>query len=108
MRPPVEDPGLCRAWFEQLWLDVCRLRSRYMLPVRTRWWESPIQVEVLAALAAWVDRYDSGEWDDPPGKLTLLYDLERVASMLRDGNDPFYPERDRLSFDRFLTAIGDA
>ena len=62
-----------------------------MLPVRSWWWENPIQVEALAALAAWVERYDSGEWDDPPGKLALLYDLERVAAMLRDGNDPFYP-----------------
>jgi hypothetical protein len=107
MRPPVEDPALCRAWFEQLWLDVCRLRERYSLPVRTRWWESPLQVEALAAIAAWVERYDSGEWDDPPGKLALLYDLERVAAMLRDGNDPFSPDRDRRSFDRFLVAIGE-
>ena len=78
-----------------LWVDVCRLRERYMLPVRTCWWENPIQVEALAALAAWVERYDSGEWDDPPGKLALLYDLERVSAMLRDGNEPFYPDRDR-------------
>ena len=62
-----------------------------MLPVRTCWWENPIQVEALAALAAWVERYDSGEWDDPPGKLALLYDLERVAAMLRDGNEPVLP-----------------
>jgi hypothetical protein len=105
MRPPVEDPQLCFEWFEDLWLDVCRLRERYTLPVRSRWWENPIQVEALAALAAWVERYDSGEWDDPPGKLALLYDLERVAAMLRDGNDPFYPGRDRPEFDRFLAAI---
>ncbi len=105
MRPPVEDPEQCRAWFEDLWLDVCRLRERYALPVRSHWWESPIQVEVLAALAAWAQRYDSGEWDDPPGKLALLYDLERVAMMLRDGNDPFYPDRDRRSFERFLAVI---
>jgi len=105
MRPPVEDPQLCREWFEDLWLDVCRLRERYLLPVRSRWWENPIQVEALAALAAWVERYDSGEWDDPPGKLALLYDLERVAAMLRDGNDPFYPGRDRPEFDGFLAAI---
>ena len=65
-----------------------------------------MQVETLAALAAWVERYDSGEWDDPPGKLTLLYDLERVAGMLRDGNDPFYPDRDRQAFKRFLAALG--
>jgi hypothetical protein len=105
VRPPVEDPELCGEWFEELWLDVCGLRERYMLPVRTLWWENPIQVEALAALAAWVERYDSGEWDDPPGKLALLYDLERVAGMLRDGNDPFHPDRDRPAFERFLTAL---
>jgi hypothetical protein len=60
---------MCRAWFERLWVAVCQLRERYMLPVRTRWWENPIQLEALAALAEWVDRYDSGEWDDPPGNL---------------------------------------
>lgn len=106
MRPPVEDPVLCRGWFENLWLDVCRLRERYMLPVRSGWWENPLQVEALAALAAWVERYDSGEWDDPPGKLALLYDLERVAAILRDGREPFYPERDGPAFTHFLSTIG--
>ena len=47
------------------------------------WWEDGAQVEALAALAAWVGRYDSGEWDDPPGKLALLYDLERVRELIR-------------------------
>jgi hypothetical protein len=46
------------------------------------------QFEALAALAAWVARYDSGEWDDPPGKLALLYDLERVRELVR-GHEPF-------------------
>jgi len=105
MRPPIEDPDLCRTWFDGLWIDVCRLRERYMLPIRTYWWENPVQVETLAALAAWVERYDSCEWDDPPGKLALLYDLEKVATMLRDGNDPFYPDRDRPAFDRFVAAL---
>ena len=27
--------------------------------------------------------------------------------MLRDGNDPFYPDRDRPEFDRFLAVIND-
>ena len=93
-------------WFEQLWSDVCMLRGRFRLSVRSGWWEDQVQVETLAALAAWVERYDSGEWDDPPGKLALLYDLERVASMLRDGNQPFDPVRDRLSFARHLIEIG--
>jgi hypothetical protein len=93
-------------WFEQLWTDVCMLRMRYRLPVRSRWWEDQVQVEALAALAGWVHRYDSGEWDDPPGKLALLYDLERVATLLRDGNDPFNPDRDRLAYARHLIELG--
>jgi hypothetical protein len=106
VRPPVEDPQLCHAWFEQLWGNVCALRERYHLPLRHGWWEDPVQVEALAALAEWVERYDSGEWDDPPGKLALLYDLERVALLLRVGGDPFYAERDREAFTRHLAALG--
>ena len=93
-------------WFEQLWVDVCALRDRYGLALRSGWWRDSIQLEALAALAAWVQRYDSGEWDDPPGKLALLYDLERVSLLLRDGLDPFYPERDRAVFLRFLIESG--
>ena len=93
-------------WFEQLWTDVCRLRQRYRLPLRSGWWTKQIQVEALAALAAWVDRYDSGAWDDAPGKLGLLYDIERVAALLRDGDEPFHPDRDRLAYARYLIAIG--
>jgi hypothetical protein len=93
-------------WWERLWTDVCRLRDRYRLAIRSGWWEDERQVEALAALAAWVDRYDSGEWDDPPGKLSLLFDLERVASLLRDGVDPFHPDRDRLRFARHLVDLG--
>ena len=61
-----------------------------------------LQVEALAALAAWTNRYDSGEWDDPPGKLALLYDLERIAALLRDGREPFHPDRDHAAFSRHL------
>ena len=74
--------------------------------VRSGWWENDVHVETLAALAAWVARYDSGEWDDPPGKLALLYEIERVAGLLRDGNEPFHPDRDRLAFARHLVEIG--
>jgi hypothetical protein len=35
-------------WFEQLWSDVCMLRERYRLPVRSGWWEDELQVEALA------------------------------------------------------------
>ncbi len=93
-------------WFEQLWADVCMLRDRYRLAIRSSWWEDQRQVEALAAFAAWVHLYDSGEWDDPPGKLALLYDLERLAAILRDGADPFHPDRDRLAFARYLIDLG--
>lgn len=93
-------------WFERLWNEVCRLGARYRLPIRNGWWEDQVQVEALAAFAAWVGRYDSGEWDDPPGKLALLHDLERLSVLLRDGREPFNPDRDRLAFTRFLIDEG--
>jgi hypothetical protein len=102
----LESNGARRRWFDQLWDDVCALRLRYGLPVRSRWWEDDIQIEVLAALAAWVQRYDSGDWEDPPGKLSLLFELERIETLLRDGNDPFHPHRDRPGFDRHLELLG--
>jgi hypothetical protein len=93
-------------WWQQLWCDVCELRMRYELPVRTDWWTHSVQLEALAALAAWISTYDDGEWDDPPGKLSLLLDLDRIAALLRDGGDPFYPDRDRPAFERYLQDIG--
>jgi hypothetical protein len=105
-RWPLDPEGLYprerRVWFEQLWDDVVMLRRRYRLPLRSGWWEHPLQVEALAAMAAWVHRYDTGEWDDPPGKLALLFELERVAQLLRDGQDPFDPHRDRSAFEAHL------
>jgi hypothetical protein len=99
-------PGARWQWFDQLWSDVCSLSARYRLSVRSEWWADELQVEVLAAYSAWVRRYDSGEWDDPPGKLALLFDLERVAAALRDGVDPFNPARDRAAFERHLLLLG--
>lgn len=93
-------------WFDQLWNDVCTLQRRYHLAVRSGWWTDHVQVEALAALASWVARYDSGEWDDPPGKLALLYDLERVGTLLREGRDPFHPERDRMAYVAHLLELG--
>jgi hypothetical protein len=93
-------------WFEQLWRDVGALRDRYRLAVRAGWWADERQLEVLAALAAWVERYDSGEWDDPPGKLSLLFDLERAAAALREGIEPFHPRRDRAAFEQHLIELG--
>ena len=41
-----------------------------------------------------------------PGKLALLFDIERVAALLRDGVDPFHPDRDRTAFVRHLIDLG--
>ena len=92
--------------WEQLWADVLMLARRYRISPGNDWWEDATQVEALAALAAWAARYDSGEWDDPPGKLARLYDLERVAVLLRDSGEPFHPDRDRLAFARYLIDAG--
>jgi predicted RNA-binding Zn ribbon-like protein len=77
------------------------------LPAGSRhdWWEDAAKVEALSALAAWVARYDSGQWDDPPGKLALLHDLERVRELVR-GHEPFDPARDHAAFARFLVDEG--
>ncbi len=93
-------------WFEQLWGDAITLRERYGLALRSGWWTDPIQVEALAALAAWVARYDSGEWDDPPGKLALLYDLDRLGGLLRDGREPLNPDRDCAAYLAHLEGLG--
>ena len=92
-------------WWQQLWSDVVSLRERYRISPGNDWWEDGVRVEALAALAAWVARYDSGEWDDPPGKLALLYDLERVRELIR-GHEPFHPDRDRAAFASFQIDTG--
>jgi hypothetical protein len=92
-------------WWEQRWSDVEMLGNRYRVRPGNGWWEDGKQAEALAALAAWVGRYDSGEWDDPPGKLALLYDLERVRELI-GGAEPFHPDRDRTAFARFLIESG--
>jgi hypothetical protein len=92
-------------WWQQLWSDVIMLGRRYRVRPGKDWWEDVMHVEALAALAAWIERYDCGEWDDPPGKLALLYDLERVRELIR-GAEPFHPDRDRAEFVRFLIDAG--
>jgi hypothetical protein len=92
-------------WWEQLWSDVEMLGNRYRVRPGNDWWEHRVKVEALAALAAWVARYDSGEWDDPSGKLALLYDLERVGELIK-GSEPFDATGDRAAFDRFLIDSG--
>jgi hypothetical protein len=85
--------------FEQVRSEACGPRRRYRLSLRTGHGGTRCRPRHRRA-GAWVERYDAGEWDDPPGKLALLYDLERVAPLLRDGTEPFHPDRDRIAFAR--------
>lgn len=51
-------------------------------------------MEALAALAAWVDAFDSGAWTDPAGKITLLFDIERIGAVFRTGVQRFDVDND--------------
>ena len=92
-------------WWEQLWSDVLALGERYRIRPARGWWEDGVQIEALAALAAWVERYDSGEWDDPPGKLWLLCD-PRTRPRADPRQRAVLPDRDRGAFVRFLIDAG--
>jgi hypothetical protein len=100
------DPAERRSWWEDRWLDAIALVDRYRLSLRSHWWEDAIQVEALAAFAAWVALYDSGTYTDPPGKLQLLWELERLRAVLRGGEEAFHPARDRAAYERHLDAMG--
>jgi hypothetical protein len=92
-------------WWNRLWGAALQLRDRYRLGLRSGWWKDDIQVEALAALTAWSSAYDTGAWGDPPGKLQLLYDLERIRALLQAGEGVFDPDRDRDAFNQHLAAI---
>jgi hypothetical protein len=87
-------------WWEHLWSAAIELNDRYRLGLRSGWWREEIQVEALAAFAAWVRAYDSGTWTDPVGKLQLLYDLDRVRALLRGGEHVFDSEREQATYAR--------
>jgi hypothetical protein len=67
-------------WFEQLYDQAARLDRRYRLALRTGWWEDEIQVELLAALDAWIGMFDHANWADPEAKPRLRFQLQRSAS----------------------------
>ena len=52
-------------WFEKLYQQAAHLDRRYRLALRSGWWEDEIQVELLAALGAWVGMFDYANWADP-------------------------------------------
>lgn len=43
---------------------------------------------------------------DRPIKLSLLFELERLEPLLRDGNQPFVPDRDLRAFQAYLVDLG--
>lgn len=99
-------PEQQREWWDQLWLDAIALSQRYRLALRSGWWEDQVQVEALGAFIAWVHLYDSGAYSDPPGKLQLLWELERLRATLRPGEKAFDAIRDRPAYERYLAAAG--
>ena len=93
-------------WYDELWKEVVELSERYSIPVRTLWWKEAVIVETLAAFAAWVRGYDSETWDDPSGKLSLLFDLPRIRAVVRTGRERFDPATDRARFEDHLDRLG--
>lgn len=98
-------PGQRRGWWEQLWHATIRLSARYRLALRSGWWQDAIQVEALAAFTCWLALYDTGAETDPTGKLQLLWEIERLRTVLRAGEQAFEPTRDRPAFETHLATI---
>lgn len=101
--PTAQGPAAVVEWYQDLWNDVSALQVRYKLPIRTNWWEKPLHVEALAALCAWVNQADNSK--DFRSKLELLHNLDRIGSLIRDGNDPFRPETHQHAFDDFCATL---
>lgn len=99
-------PAARAIWWDQLWDDAIKLRDRSRLVLRSAWWEGDIQVEALAALVALVSGYDTGAWNDPVGKLQLLFGLDRIRTLLHAGQDVFDPDGDRPAFAEHLLHVG--
>jgi hypothetical protein len=92
-------------FFQQLWISAIALSDRYRLALRSGWWEDQVQLEALAAFAAWVELYDTTTYTDPPGKLQLLWALEPLRAVLRSGQTAFEPRRDRPAFEHYLATL---
>jgi hypothetical protein len=83
-----------------IWPDGPRIGKLVLLPqVR------PEAIDFAANRFPAIRKVALGGQSEHAAKLALLYDLERVSALLRDGNEPFYADRDRAAFDRFLNAL---
>jgi hypothetical protein len=98
-------PGRRRAWWQALWTAAIALAERYRLALRSGWWQDPIQVEALAAFCCWLRLYDTGAESDPTGKLQLLWELERLRTVLRAGEQPFDARGDQPAFEHHLANL---
>ena len=100
----LREPGQRWNWFQKLYDQAAHLDRRYRLALRSGWWEDEIQVELLAALGAWVGMFDYANWVDPEAKVRLLFQLQSVRELVRGGAQQFDPERDREAFELHLRA----
>lgn len=89
-------------WFEHLYTQAEHLERRYRLGLRTGWWEDDVQLELLAALGAWVGMFDYASWADPEGKSRLLFQLQEIRPLVRGGSQQFHADRDREAFEQHL------
>ena len=96
------DPAQRWDWFQQLYA-AAHLDARYRLGIRSGWWEDDVQVELLAALAAWVGMFDYANWTDPEGKARLLLQLPSFRELFRGGASTFNPDEDRTRFEDHLS-----
>ena len=92
-------------WFQQLYAAAGHLDRRYRLGLRSGWWEDELQLELLAALAAWVGMFDYASWTDPEGKARRLLQLPSFREALRGGAQTFEPAGDRTRFEQHLREL---
>src|ERR1039458_9757513 len=52
-------------WFRQLYAQAAPLDRRYRLGLRSGWWTDDVQIELLAALGAWIGMFDYANWTEP-------------------------------------------
>jgi len=97
------DPEQRRNWFEALYEQAAHLDRRYRLGLRGGWWEDEVQLEMLAALGAWVAMFDYANWTDPEGKARLILQLPAVRELVRGGAQRFDADRDREAFEHHVS-----
>jgi hypothetical protein len=90
------------SWFQALYQQAAHLDRRYRLALRSGWRTDDVQIELPAALGAWIGMYDCATWTDPEGKARLIFRLPAIRELLRGGAQQFNPEQDRHQFEHHL------